>query len=133
MINTRRSKLHRTMRTKLKLSKLGFKSEKWIGHYRVDEVNYDYRIIIEINGDAVHGNPSVYNSTDVLPYGITASEKWEQDAKRKKFLEEHNWFVIVIWESDDLKIKRKLLKTIIETRKLLLETNKHGKDSQVTD
>jgi very-short-patch-repair endonuclease len=106
---TKRSKLHKDVFRKLGLSKLGFKQERWIGPYRVDCVQYDHRIIVEVNGDAVHGNPRVFAANDNLPYGLKATEKWDQDAKRLDFLESHGWCVITVWESDDLKIKKELI------------------------
>lgn len=109
MKRTPRSKLHKSIKKKLGLSRLGFKSERWVGRYRVDEINYDSRIIVEINGDAVHGNPRVYGCDDELPYDMTASQKWDQDGERLDFLESHGWVVITVWESDDLKLKKNLI------------------------
>ena len=113
MKRTKRSKLQKTIFKKLGLSKLGFKQERWIGPYRVDCVNYDSRVVIEVNGDAVHGNPRVYAAEDDLPYDIKAGDKWDQDAKRLDFLESHDWFVVTIWESDDLKLKKKLIEMVL--------------------
>lgn len=109
MKRTKRSKLQKEFFKKLGLSKLGFKQERWIGRYRVDCVNFDHRVIVEINGDAVHGNPRLYAAQDDLPYDIKANDKWDQDCKRLDFLEEHNWNVITVWESDDLKQKKQLI------------------------
>lgn len=116
-MSIKRSKLHRRLKKTLGLSKLGFKSEKWIGPYRADEISYEKRVIIEINGDAVHGNPRIFGPSDILPYGITADEKWDQDAKKLTFFEEHGWHVIVVWESDDMKVKKKLIETVMGWQK----------------
>ena len=76
---TRLTKLHRATRKKLDLGKLGFKSEKQVGRYRVDELHSEKKVIVEINGDAVHGNPRTFQPGDTLPYGLTAYEKWTRD------------------------------------------------------
>lgn len=112
----KRSKLHRMLKKRLGLSKLGFKSERWLGRYRVDEINYELKTIVEINGDAVHGNPRVYAAHDLLPYGITANEKWTEDAERLTYLESLGYSVVVVWESDDHKLKKKLIEMVLRTR-----------------
>lgn len=106
---THLSKLHRRIKKELGLKKLGFKSERQVGKYRVDEINTEKRIIVEINGDAVHGNPRQYGPRDLLPYGLTADEKWTSDCRRQSYLERKGYRVIVVWESDDIQKKLDVL------------------------
>lgn len=103
---TRLTKLHRRLRKQLDLGKLGFKSEKPIGPYRVDELNEKKRVIVEINGDHAHANPRMFAAHDVIRfYGYTAEEKWEKDAERQAYLESLGYTVVVVWETDDHKNK----------------------------
>ena len=111
---TRLTNLHRRIRRKLGLSKLGFRSEKRIGRFRVDELNASKKIIVEINGDAVHGNPKKFGASDKLLYDMTATQKWVKDAKRQAILESKGFYVIVVWESDNLQEKLKLIKMALK-------------------
>lgn len=107
---TRLSKLHVSIRSKLKLKDFGFKSEQKIGYYRADELHPKKKIIIEINGDYVHANPKIYKSADrILLRGntYTAQEKWLKDEKKISDLKDMGYRVIVVWESDDLALIRK--------------------------
>jgi very-short-patch-repair endonuclease len=109
---TKLSKLHLSIRAKLKLKDFGFKSEQKIGYYRADELHPKKKIIIEINGDYVHANPKIYKSGDrILLRGntYTAEEKWIKDAKKLDDLKAMGYRVIVVWESDDLAVIRKLV------------------------
>ena len=72
------SKLHKKIRFLLNLDDLGFISEQRVSRYCVDEINFDKRIIIEINGDYVHANPNSYNSNHMIVLGknkILAKDK----------------------------------------------------------
>jgi very-short-patch-repair endonuclease/ribosomal protein L37AE/L43A len=105
----RLTKLHKRIKEKLELEKLGFISEQQISKYFVDELNEERKTIIEINGDYCHANPLLHRENDIIRlYGqtYTAHEKWESDSLRKKKLEELGYCVIVVWESDDLEKKK---------------------------
>lgn len=99
------SKLHMRIRDELKLESLGFISEQVIDRYVADEINYDTKIIIEVNGDYIHANPRMHVADDIITVGhreYTAKQKWDYDSKRKLALEALGYRVIIIWESDDL-------------------------------
>lgn len=114
---TRLSKLHRRIRKELKLSKLGFRSERRIGRYRVDELNEKKKLIVEINGDHVHANPKQFKPRQrVKGMGYTADQKWKRDARRKKMLESQGYKVIVIWESDSLRRRLNQIKRWLKKR-----------------
>jgi very-short-patch-repair endonuclease len=109
----RLSKLHMKIRNDLFLEKYGFKSEQVVNKYCVDELNEKNKIIIEINGDYVHANPRIYKSNDVIKLrgnAYTAQEKWENDQRKKEYLENLGYEVLIIWESDNLEtIKQALI------------------------
>ena len=86
----------------------------------VDEVNFERKLIIEINGDFWHANPTIYDADDKLPHlgGVKlAKDIWERDHKRKKLLEQLGYKVVIIWESD-WKDKNKRSKIKREINKL---------------
>lgn len=68
---------------------------------KIDVVNFEKKIAIEFNGDFYHCNPRTWNADDFNKViEMTASDKWEQDRKRRFFLQKHGFQVIIVWESD---------------------------------
>lgn len=114
--NFRYSKLHLRIREELELDSLGFIGEQRINTLRVDELNMDKKLIIEINGDYVHANPKKYNAFDEIRLpgsSYLAKEKWEKDKNRTEYLESLGYTVLILWESDNLyDFKEKLIKLL---------------------
>jgi very-short-patch-repair endonuclease len=109
-LSGKNSKLHQKIAEQLALKELGFESEKVLFRYRVDEVNFDKKIIVEINGDYIHANPNKFSADDLIivrQSQYLAQDKWNYDLKRKEALEVLGFKVFVIWESDNLE-ERKL-------------------------
>lgn len=77
------------------------------------------RLIVEVEGDEIHGNPRLYGPHDLIGFkrNIPAAKKWESDKKRNLTYTDNKYVVLTIWEYDvknDLeKIKEKMLSTII--------------------
>lgn len=120
---TRFTKLHAKWNGLLNLHVLGFVSEQQIYTYRVDELNENLKIIIEINGDYIHANPLKYKSDQIIRIGsrsYTADNKWAKDADRKSYLESVGYVVFTVWESDNVELIRNKLMTLIETRRNML-------------
>lgn len=106
-IPQRFSKLHLKIRDQLNLEQKGFIGEQVVGRYVVDELNEATKTIIEINGDYVHANPSIYAEHDIIRLpgnSYTAAEKWENDKRKLDDLRSMGYNVIVIWESDNINI-----------------------------
>lgn len=99
------SKLHSRIREALALEAHGFRSEQQIGRYIVDELNDEWKCIIEINGNYIHANPKIYSADAIIRIpgdSYLAQEKWERDEKRLQDLKMKGYQVFVIWEDDDL-------------------------------
>jgi very-short-patch-repair endonuclease len=72
-----------------------------------DFVIRDIKKIIEFNGDKFHGNPEIYESSDIpLKFlGITAGEIWNNDKNKINKAKNNGYSVLIIWESEYLKNK----------------------------
>lgn len=61
-------------------------------------------ILIEVNGDFWHANPSIYNESDTFKFSknleYTAKDIWNNDKKHNDIAKQHNYTVIYLWESD---------------------------------
>ena len=103
----------------MNLDELGFISEQQILRYFVDELNEEKKVIVEIYGDHPHANPVKYGPdylVRLIGQSYTASEKWEMDEIRKQRLESAGYKVFVIWESDDLNLKKEQLRAILHSK-----------------
>ena len=63
----------------------------------------DTNLLIEVNGDYWHANPSVYKASDLVGMKDskkTASDVWERDRKKLDFARELGYEVLVLWERD---------------------------------
>ena len=115
--DNRLSKLHQRIRGELNLQSLGFESEQRVLRYFADELNDVKKIIVEVNGDYIHANPSLFGADDVIRLpgqSYTAQEKWDADQQRTEKLEAEGYRVFVIWESDDLDVKKQELMYLLE-------------------
>ena len=83
--------------------------EKQIDKFRVDFLYKN--TIIEFNGDIYHGNPELFEATDKPnPFKeLTCLELWEEDRKRKEFLENQGYNIIVVWEREFKKKKKETI------------------------
>lgn len=113
----RLTKLHQRIRAHLDLDRLGFESEQQIGRYFVDEMHHEKKVIVEIYGDYTHANPKKFDDHFVVRLvgqSFTAQEKHHADDKRLTTLQEMGYKVIVVWESDDLSVKKKEIEDAIK-------------------
>ncbi|MGI0058163.1 MAG: hypothetical protein ACREBJ_00205 [Nitrosotalea sp.] len=111
-LSGKNSKLHKSISEYLNLKNLGFESEKVVFRYRVDEINFDKKVIVEINGDYVHTNPNKFTADDMIivrSSQYTAQDKWNYDQKRKEALEALVFKVFIVWQLDNLEEKKKEL------------------------
>jgi G:T-mismatch repair DNA endonuclease (very short patch repair protein) len=83
----------------------------------------DLKILIEIQGDYWHANPSKYKKDDYISYPekkILAEDIWKKDFNKKDIAEKKGYKVIYIWECELKKIKEDdkidylILKKILE-------------------
>jgi hypothetical protein len=80
----------------------------YISNFRIGEKKFDFRIggtnlLIDVNSDDWHSNPSLYKEDDVIhhPFKRTPiSSVWEKDNRKRKYAESNNYKLIQIWEND---------------------------------
>jgi G:T-mismatch repair DNA endonuclease (very short patch repair protein) len=60
-------------------------------------------ILIDVNSDIWHANPSIYKENDKLKFPfkkVKAKTIWERDLSKRKIAESYGYSVFYIWESD---------------------------------
>jgi len=104
------SSLNKKLYELLEELNIKFKPEHSISYY--DESgkkrwkSYDAlvgNLLIEVNGDYWHANPSKYNEDDVFQFPkslVTAKEIWALDIYKKKIAVLHGYDLMTIWESE---------------------------------
>lgn len=83
------------------LNKLGieYTANGFLYSYNWDLI-FKNKVILEIQGDFWHGNPSIYDKTDTLVRGLTAGNVWEKDNRKRKKLEDNGYRIHYLWEKD---------------------------------
>jgi hypothetical protein len=88
---------------------------KW-DHTLSRYVVYDVKhkdCIIEFNGDYWHANPRFYSATDKIR-GRLASEIWQRDTEKLCVASNAGFRVLVVWESDFLENREKIIEDTIK-------------------
>jgi G:T-mismatch repair DNA endonuclease (very short patch repair protein) len=70
--------------------------------YRLANSSYDFRVdnmLIEVHGDYWHGNPEIYGQGK-RELNETQLFKISRDTEKERLANEHNFSLIVIWESE---------------------------------
>ena len=111
LIRKRTSRLIKSFKSRLEsriqkiLTRLGlsFTWQKW-----VDKRSYDFHILgttllIEVQGDYWHANPSKYKADDKLNFGtgiVRADSVWAKDENKLRAAEKYGYSVMYLWEKD---------------------------------
>jgi very-short-patch-repair endonuclease len=83
------------------LQPYNFETEKYIGKYRVDFINYSKKIVIEIYGDYWHANPKIYNENFYNKNKqMIAKEIWKYDEERKNYIIANGYKFFSFFESE---------------------------------
>jgi len=67
---------------------------------------FDIRIknvLIDVNSDLWHANPSIYKENDTLKFpfkNVKARTIWQRDLRKKKSAESYGYKIYYIWEND---------------------------------
>jgi len=94
---------------------LGFELDGILSNMKVDVLNINKKIAIEYNGDYYHCNPRTWKPNDYnKSIKMFAEKKWELDRSRRFQLMRMGYCVVVIWESDWKKDKKKYINKIRE-------------------
>ena len=82
---------------------------KFETQFLINRFSYDYYInninlLIEVNGDFWHGNPTIYLPDDILPFpksiGVKPKDLWLKDKRKNELAIKNGFKIITIWEMD---------------------------------
>lgn len=72
------------------------------------------KLIVEYFGNYWHGNPLIYESTDVVNHKVTAEQMWEKDKKRVDTLVNMGYSVLIVWADEEYWVNNTLVNNIKE-------------------
>lgn len=101
--NTYGSKIEGRVRESLDRLHISHKRWVFIGHRNFDFEIDGCNILIEVNGDFWHANPSKYSGEDSIPFPNghkKAREIWKQDETKRLLAERKGYKLLTLWESD---------------------------------
>lgn len=94
------SSLERRVWNIMDMWKMCYRHNKFLFGYSWDLIFDDEKILIEIQGDFYHANPSKYKSGDVLFIGLSVDEIWKKDEIKRIIAEENGYKVYYLWETE---------------------------------
>ena len=84
-------------------------------HYRYDYFDFTTKKVIEFNGDFWHCNPSKYDEDFIHPLlNLDAKTIWKNEKDKLNWVENRNYRVLVIWESEYRKDPKQTIEKCIE-------------------
>lgn len=86
-----------------------------LGYMQFDFGNKERRVLLEVQGDYWHGNPSIFGEGKSRPLNDIQLKKIEKDRQKEEFCKERGLKLFKIWESD---IKNKNFSVLDELCKL---------------
>ena len=98
-----------------------FEKQKSVGKYKCDFYIPEYNLIVEIDGDYWHANPTKFVETSLIgPKNISAKAIWESDNQKSNFILNKGFNLIRYWENEIKNISHeKVLEDIVHTSKKL--------------
>lgn len=102
---------------------LEFQQQKSVGKYKCDFYIPIYNVIVEIDGDYWHANPSIFKEYDLIgPKNILAKDIWASDNQKNQFILNEGFNLLRYWSSNINNIScEKIFEDIVQTSKKLDE------------
>jgi hypothetical protein len=75
-------------------------------NYKCDGYCKETNTVYEFHGDLWHGNPKVYNPSNISYFGISYGELYQNTLEREKNIHELGYNLVIMWEHDWKKINR---------------------------
>jgi len=91
-------------------------------NYFYDIYLNDYNLIIEVNGDYWHANPTKYNANDIILYiygAKTAQDIWDRDNIKNNYAINKGYNLIIIWENE-IREKQMIMKSDEDIKTMIL-------------
>lgn len=105
------------------LDRIHISYRRWVS---IGNRNFDFKIdgckiLIEVNGDFWHANPSQYSADDVVHYpdgDRKVRDIWNNDSRKRLTAERNGYKLVVLWESDikrmtNAELEKQLIKEIL--------------------
>lgn len=115
MPNWKPNQIEKIVETELQRRNIPMPFGVILGHMQFDFGNKEQRVLLEVQGDYWHGNPSIYGDGKSRPLNNIQLKKIEKDRQKEEFCKEHGLKLFKIWESD---IKSKNFSVLDELCKL---------------
>ena len=106
------SKPHRRLKDALAEQGLHFESNKRVGPFCPDEVDFDRRIAIEVDGCFWHACPE-HQTGDL---SIRQTKQQKHDLEEDQYMEKNGWRLLRFWEHD---IKRDLTGCVLKVQEVM--------------
>jgi len=100
---------------------LEFEQQKSIGKYKCDFYIPEYNLVVEVDGDYWHANPSFFKETDMIgPKNISAKDIWNSDNQKSQFILNKGYNLLRYWSTDINNISyEKIFEDIVQASKKL--------------
>lgn len=92
------SKLERRVQECLDAEQIEYKKHVMLFKYNFDLLIDD--VIIEVQGDMWHGNPTMYKPDDYIMGKLKVSDVWAKDERKRLIVESNGYKIIYIWENE---------------------------------
>ena len=97
------------------------------GEFRIPNSRYfadgycpELNLVFEYHGSIYHGDPEVYERSEYIPYlKSTAGELYDKTMKKEAFIRDQGFELVTMWETEWLRIRRKVTKIQRAVRKWL--------------
>jgi G:T-mismatch repair DNA endonuclease (very short patch repair protein) len=106
---------------------IGHKYSHYVARRQFDFLINGTKILLEVNGDFWHANPSIYQPDHILKFikgYLTAQDIWNRDKQKIDLAKKHHYHTIILWESEirsksDEELKDWLINLLAEALHLL--------------
>ena len=101
---TEMNKVEEKVSQALELAKLDFQFSRFVARRQFDFHVAGTKVLIEVQGDYWHANPTIYSFADCLNFPgrreVHACDIWARDEEKRRIAEKFGYQVIYVWEKD---------------------------------
>lgn len=98
------NKIEEKVSQALELAKLDFQFSRFVARRQFDFHVTGTKVLIEVQGDYWHANPTIYSFADCLNFPgrreVHVCDIWARDEEKRRIAEKFGYRVIYVWEKD---------------------------------